>query len=171
VDVVGVDFRAGMPVTFGVGRHRTKLAYYHLSSHVGDEFLLKHPGFPRLNYSRDVLVLAHSVYVTPTTRLYAEAGWAFRSDVGKPWEFQFGVDCAPPGPTGFRGAPFLALNVLLREEVNYGGGFTTQTGWAWRNDSGRLFRMGLHYYNGESDQFSFFDEHEQQIGFGVWYDY
>jgi hypothetical protein len=31
--------------------------------------------------------------------------------------------------------------------------------------------MGLHYYNGESPQFSFFDDFEQQLGFGVWYDY
>ena len=54
--------------------------------------------------------------------------------------------------------------------VNFGGGLTVQTGWAWRNAGGHLLRMGLHYYNGESNQFSFFDKHEQQIGFGVWYD-
>ena len=33
-----------------------------------------------------------------------------------------------------------------------------------------MLRTGLFYYNGESNQFSFFDEHEEQIGFGVWYD-
>ena len=31
--------------------------------------------------------------------------------------------------------------------------------------------MGLHYYNGYSNQFSFYHVFEQQIGFGLWYDY
>jgi hypothetical protein len=170
VDVIAVDFRAGAPITFGYGRHRTKFGYYHLSSHVGDEFLLKNPGFPRLNYSRDALLLGHSIYVTDALRVYAETAWSFRLDVAKPWEFQFGVEYAPPCPTDYRGAPFFAANAHLLEEVNFGGGFTVQTGWAWRSEGGQLFRTGFHYYNGESNQFSFFDEHEQQIGFGLWYD-
>jgi hypothetical protein len=171
VDVVAVDFRAGMPVVYGCGPHRWKFAYYHLSSHVGDEFLIKNPGFARLNYSRDVLVLGYSYYVIPTLRFYGEAGWAFYTDISKPWEFQLGMDYAPACATGFRGAPFFAMNGQLREEVDFGGNFVLQTGWSWRNQEGALFRVGLHYYNGKSPQFSFFNEHEQQIGFGVWYDF
>ncbi len=170
VEVQAVDFRAGMPITFGRGRHRTKLAYYHLSSHLGDEFLLKNPGFNRLNFSRDVLVLGHAVYLNEQLRVYAEAGWAFRSDVSLPWEFQFGTEYAPARPTGIHGAPFFAVNGHLREEVDFGGGLTLQFGWAWVGDTGSLLRTGLHYYNGESNQFSFFDEHENQLGLGVWYD-
>jgi hypothetical protein len=46
-----------------------------------------------------------------------------------------------------------------------------QAGWAWVGEkSGKRLRMGLFYLGGESSQFSFFDEHEQLIGFGVWYD-
>lgn len=171
VDVVGVDFRAGLPLTYAVGPHRWKFGYYHLSSHVGDEFLLSHPNFPRLNFARDVLVLGYSHYATPWLRLYGEAGWAFYSDVADPWEFQFGVDVAAPQETGVHGAPFFAINGHLRQEVNYGGALTVQTGWSWRNGHGRLLRVGLHYYNGESNQFSFYDEHEQQVGIGVWYDF
>jgi hypothetical protein len=173
VDVRSADFRAGVPFTYGWSNQQLKFAYYHISSHLGDEFLLKNPGFPRLNFARDVLVLGYSIYPTERLRLYGEAGWAFWSDVSGLWEFQFGVEYAPTRPTGIRGEPFFAVNAHLREEVNYGGGLTAQTGWAWRNDgpSGRLLRMGLHYYNGESPQFSFFDSFEQQIGFGIWYDF
>ena len=47
-----------------------------------------------------------------------------------------------------------------------------QCGWAWRGEGhNRLIRTGLHYFNGKSSQFSLFDRHEQQIGFGLWYDY
>ena len=38
----------------------------------------------------------------------------------------------PCSPHGAQGAPFLAVNAHLREEVNFGGGLTVQTGWAWR---------------------------------------
>lgn len=173
LDVRSADFRAGVPFSYGWGNQQIKFGYYHLSSHVGDEFLLKNPGFTRLNYARDALVLGYSVYPTERLRLYGEAGWAFWSDVSGLWEFQFGVEYAPARPTGVLGEPFFAINAHLRQEVNYGGGLSAQAGWAWRSDgpSGRLFRMGLHYYNGESPQFSFFDDFEQQFGFGAWYDF
>lgn len=171
VDVGSVDFRAGLPITFGVGSQRTKFGYYHVSAHLGDEYLLRYPGYPRLNYARDCLMFGHSVYLTPWWRLYGEADWAFYSDVCDPWEFQFGLDFAAPGPTGPLGAPFFAINGHLREELDFSGSLTVQTGWSWRNNAGQLFRMGLHYYNGLSNQLSFYQRHEQQIGFGAWYDF
>ncbi len=170
IDVRSVDFRGGVPLSFGLGRHRTKVGYYHISSHLGDEFLIKNPTFDRVNYARDALILGHSIYLSPSTRVYAEAGWAFYTDVSKEWEFQFGIDHAPAGPTSSRGEPFFALNGHLREDVNYGGGLTAQAGWAWRGESGRMLRTGLQYYNGPSPQYSFFNQFEQHVGFGLWYD-
>lgn len=170
VDVRSADFRAGVPLTWGYGQHQTKLAYYHLSSHVGDEYLIKNPGFTRLNFARDVFVLGQSYYWNDNLRVYGEAGWAFYSDVAKEWEFQVGIEQSPAGPTGVCGEPFFALNGHFREEVNFGGNLTFQAGWAWRNATGRMLRTGLHYYNGESNHFSFHDEFEQQIGFGLWYE-
>lgn len=172
VDVRSVDFRAGALLTRGVGPWRTKFGYYHLSSHLGDEFLLDNVGYPRLNYARDALVLGQSYYATPDVRLYAEVTWAFYTDIAEPWEFQFGLDYAPQLPTGIAGAPFFAINGYVRQEVNFSGNLVVQAGWAWRSvEAGRLMRLGMSYYNGKSSQFSFFSEHEQMIGFGVWYDF
>lgn len=172
VDVVSTDYRAGFLLTRGDGPFQTKFGYYHLSSHLGDEFLLDNVGYPRLNYVRDALVLGQSYYATEQIRLYAEATWAFNHEYAKPWEFQFGVDVAPALPTGVRGAPFFAINGYLREEVDFGGTLVVQTGWAWRGDeSGRLLRFGLHYTNGKSTQFSFYQNDEEEIGFGLWYDF
>ena len=172
VDVQAVDFRGGLPLTYGVGPHRYKLGYYHLSSHLGDEFLLDNPGYPRLNFARDVIIFGYSYYWTEKLRLYGEAGWAFYTDVSKPFELQFGIDWAPNRPTGFRGEPFFAINGHLREELDFSGNLTAQLGWAWVGDqNARLLRAGLHYFNGNSSQFSFYQEHEQQIGLGLWYDF
>ncbi|MFV1967433.1 MAG: DUF1207 domain-containing protein [Pirellulaceae bacterium] len=173
MDLRGVDFRAGVPFTYGWANHQIKFGYYHLSSHTGDEFLLKNVGFERVNFVRDVLVLGYSYDVTERLRLYGEAGWAFWSDYSEPWEFQMGLDYAPKRATGVRGAPFFALHGHLREEVKFGGNITAQAGWAWRGDGpeSRMFRMGAQYYNGQSPQYSFFKDFEEQFGFGMWYDY
>jgi hypothetical protein len=172
VDVRSADFRGGVPITYGIGPHRFKTGYYHISSHLGDEFLLKNPGYPRLNFARDVLILGYSYYATPNLRLYAEAGWAFYTIVSEPWEFQFGLDYAPQHRTGFAGAPFFAINGHIREELDYSGNFTVQLGWAWRADNGpQLLRLGFQYFNGLSSQYSFYQEHEETFGFGVWYDF
>jgi hypothetical protein len=171
-DLVAADFRFGIPITYGTARYQTKVAYYHLSSHLGDEFLLSNSGFQRLNYSRDVLVQGHSFYITELLRLYAELGWAFTSDVSEPWEFQFGTEYRPPCGTGWRGAPFAAVGTHLREEVDFGGNLVTQFGWAWRSSAASgMFRMGFQYFIGKSDQFSLFDRSESKVGLGMWYDY
>lgn len=172
VDVRSVDFRGGVPITYGVGQHRFKTGYYHLSSHLGDEFLLMYPDYPRLNFARDVLLLGYSYYATPNLRFYGEAGWAFYSIVSEPWEFQFGIDYAPQQRTGFRGAPFFALNGHIRQEMDWGGNFTAQVGWAWRADNGpQLLRAGFQYFNGANNQYSFYASSEEIFGFGLWYDF
>lgn len=172
VDLRSADYRVGVPLTWGNERSQWKFGYYHISSHVGDEFLLKNPAFPVFFQCRDALVLGHSLYLTDSLRMYLEAAWAFQCRASEPWEFQFGVDYAPRAPTGPRGAPFVALNGHLRQEVNFGGGLTAQTGWAWRSDhNARLVRVGLQYYNGQSPQYVFLPYHEQQIGVSFWYDF
>ena len=172
LDVRSVDFRIGSPLTYGYGRHRVKFGYYHLCSHLGDEFLLANPLYPRLNFVRDTVVLGYAFYATDNLRLYAEGGWAFYNNVSQPWEFQCGLDWAPAQPTGIRGAPFFAMNAHVREELDFSGNFTAQAGWAWRGDrTSHLMRIGLHYFNGYSTQYSFFRNVEEQIGAGVWYDY
>lgn len=174
-DLDTVDFRAGAPLTTRQGPWEFKFGYYHLSSHLGDEFVLKNPGVPRINYVRESLASGLAVYLdpcNPNMRLYAEVGWAFYTDGGaKPWEFQFGIDMSPAAPTSGWGAPFFAINGHLRQENDFGGNMTVQTGWQWRGRTGHLFRLGMQYFNGMSDQYQFFNRFEEQIGMGMWYDY
>jgi hypothetical protein len=116
VDVQSVDFRVGVPISFVWGRHQARVGYYHLSSHTGDEFLLKNPSHDRLNFARDVLFLGYGYYLTPEFRMYGEMGWAFYSDVANEWEFRFGMDYSPRFPTGKRGAPFFGIHGHLRRK-------------------------------------------------------
>ena len=166
------DFRFGVPFTWGDEVYQTKVGYYHISSHIGDEFLDENPGFERLNFVRETLIWGHSYYLNPELRIYAEMGYAFISDVSKPWEFQLGTDYSPACWTGTRGAPFAAVNYHIREELAYDGNVVGQVGWAWRNSpASGLFRLGLEYYHGRDDQFSFYRNSQSKVGFGLWYDY
>lgn len=172
-DLVSADFRFGLPLTYGIGRYQTKLAYYHLSSHIGDEYLLKNPTFDRRNYVRDEIVWGHSYYLTDDLRIYGEIGVAFyKSGGADPIEIQTGVEYSPAHFTGIWGAPFAAVNGLLREEFDYGGNFNAQAGWQWRGSHNRhLLRVGGEYSNGKSEQFEFFGQNEERLGFGMWFDY
>lgn len=171
-ELAACDYRFGVPITWAWGKQQLKLGYYHLSSHLGDELMLRHPDVPRINFVRDALMFGYSFYLNPDLRLYAEVDWALSNDDGaEPFELQFGVDYAPGHPTGRRPAPFIAVNGHLREEVDYGGSVTVQSGWAWRGESGHLLRMGMQCYVGMADQYEFYDQYESKIGFGLWYDY
>jgi len=171
-DLISADYRYGFGLTHRRGRLESKLAYYHLSSHLGDEYQLSHPWISRINFSRFAFVLGAAFYPWDNVRAYAEADFAFHTDGGtEPWAFQFGIDYSPLCPSRLCGAPFFAVSGHLREEVDFGGNFTLQTGWQWRGTTGRLARIGFHYLNGQSNQYQFFREHEQQVGIGFWYDF
>lgn len=172
-DLDSADFRFGVPLTWSQGPYEMKLAYYHISAHVGDEFLVRNPGFQRVNYVRDAIVLGLGWFVVPDVRLYSEAAWSFSTDGGaEPWELQFGAEYSPVVANGLRGTPFAAVGGHLFEEHDFGGYVNLMAGWQWRGaESDRLLRAGLQYFNGKSSQFAFFDEHQELIGIGVWFDY
>ncbi len=174
MQVDAVDFKVGVPLTYSTGNWQFEMTWYHISSHVGDEFLLANPGFDRLDYLRDAITFAVGYFVTPDLRLYGEVDYASNTNGGsEPWHFQFGFDYIPnisfEGP---KPIPFLCVNGSLREEVNYSGGINVFTGFAWENPhSHHRFRAGLQYYNGKSFQYSFYDTFEELMGFGMWYDF
>jgi hypothetical protein len=115
-------------------------------------------------------MLAVGYYYTEHWRLFAEADYAFGTDGGaEPWEFQFGSDFSPAVRGG---APFAAFYGNLRQELDFGGFFVVQAGWQIRGGPAmHTFRLGVEYVNGASTQYEFFDDFEQRIGFGIWYDY
>ena len=149
-----------------------KFGGYHLSSHYGDQYLYSHPDVDRIHYSRTGLVAGVAYRPNPDWRFYAETGWAFSIWGGaEPWEFQFGAEFSPAGPTGWQGAPFLAVNGHLRQENNFGGNFTAEAGWLWRGRTGHMVRTGVYYFNGMSDETEFYRNSEQLLGGGLWYDF
>ncbi len=173
MDLDAADYRIGLPLTYGKDRWQAKLAIYHLSAHVGDEFLIRNPGFQRRNYVRDAFVAGVSYYPMNMLRVYGEAEVAFNLAGGaEPLAFQFGCEVSPRRYNGCDGDPFLALNTSLRQDVDFCGSLSLQLGWQWRGfENQRLLRTGLHFLTGKSNQFEFMRQNETQIGLGAWYDF
>ena len=162
-----------MPLSYRSGGTAFSVGYDHISTHVGDEFLERNPGFRRINYSRDALLAAVRQDVTDELTVYGEAAWAFYNQGGsEPWAFQFGAEWYREPATAAVGGPVLAANVQMREEFDFGGRFTTVAGWQWREPrAGRLLRLALNYETGKSRYYEFGPEDETAIGLGLFYDF
>lgn len=172
-DVEAIDYGFGVPLVYRWGPTAYRFGYDHISSHLGDEFLIRNPGFERINYVRDGFAFAVIQDVTEDVNVYGEANYAFHNSGGsEPWHFQLGAQYQPPVVPGRRGAPVAAVNTLLRQEFGYEGNFCVVAGWQWQGARTQdLLRLALTCYTGRSRQFSYFDQYETLFGAGLYYDF
>jgi hypothetical protein len=171
-DVEAADYRFGFLATWREGPWAAKAGYYHLSSHLGDEFLLRNPGYPRYNYVRDAAIAGLSYDMTSAVRLYAEGGYAIGHQGGAlPWEFQYGAEYSSI-VTSTSGGPYAAVNGHSREDFGWITGVNVVSGWQWRGAATQhRFRVGMQYYHGPALQWSFVGQNETLVGGGLWFDY
>lgn len=173
-NLAATDYRAGVPLVYGTKRWRFKTGYYHVSSHLGDNYLMD--AFrPRVHYSRDAILFGLAFKPTEAVRIYAEADLAFHTgETTDPTELQFGFEYSPqfnPNMSNWAALPFFATHAHLYEERDFGGYFTAQTGLQWRSASNSLMRVGFEYFNGGDDLYQFHRNHQCKYGFGFWYDF
>jgi len=172
-DVESMDYRFGSEITAAEGPWTMKFGYFHISSHVGDEYLIRNPGFTRVNYVTESWIIGGSYQPTDDVRLYGEFVNSFRASGGaKRYQFQTGAEYTPVTKVATRGAPFAAINLNFREAVDWDVSTTVQAGWSFQSpQSERRIRFGLQYGDGPTSQFSFFQRRESYLGGGVWFDY
>ena len=173
MDLESADYRFGLLWTGKRDNLAVKFGYFHTSSHVGDEFLIKNPTFQRINYVKESLILGASLEASEEWRYYGEVAVGVIATGGaKPLQFQLGTEYARQALRTSRGAPFVALNLEMRQEVDFSPGVSILTGWQWRNpETLKAFRVGMQYFNGPSNQYEFYQDHNAQLGIGVWYDF
>lgn len=168
-----VDFRFGVVGTWRHDQTAIKMGYYHISSHLGDEFLLANSTFARANYVRDAAVMGILRDLSDAWQIYGEMGYAMGAQGGaKPLEFQVGTQYTPTAEWGIRGAPFFGINSYVREDFGYRQSMNLAAGWQWLGVNTRhLFRAGMQYFNGPSMQYSFPNRHDELLGGGIWLDF
>lgn len=173
MDVEAIDYKFGVPIAWKFGSTSHQIGYDHLSSHIGDEYLERHPNFKRRNYVRDAIRYTIMQDITEDLAVYADVNYAFHRTGGAGrWHFQFGAEYEPYVPHGYRGAPVAAINTEMRQEFDFEGSLGLIVGWQWRGyENDNLLRLGLSVYSGHSRQYSYFDKYESLVGVGLWYDF
>lgn len=78
--LVNADYYVGVPLTFAFDKWSFRLRGFHISSHIGDEFLLTHPGFDRRNASAEYIDFFASYQLIDEIRLYYGLGYIVAQD-------------------------------------------------------------------------------------------
>jgi hypothetical protein len=148
-----------------------RFGFHHESSHIGDEFLLE-TGGPRIDYTREELLLGASWAPAPPWRLYGEYGYTVgrgNEDLQEPGRAQAGVEWASAALVAGEPGWYAASDVSSFEERDWAANVELQGGWAVPAPRG-TWRFGALVYDGRSaiGQLSFDDE--TRVALGVWYD-
>lgn len=173
-ELAGTDYRAGIFLVRATRRWQFKIGNYHISSHLGDQYILAGFRLPRVQYTRDEIVFGVGFRPIPSIRLYGEFGAAYKTGATTdPIELQFGAEYSAPyipenNPTG---TPFAAIHGHLFQELDYSGYLNLQAGWQWRGKSNDLFRLGVEFFTGCDDQFQFHYYYQKKLGFLVAFDF
>lgn len=121
-DLINTDFLGGVPVTFRVGRVSGRVRIFHQSSHLGDEFLLADPDFPRrdlnLEWVDGLLAVGGDSW-----RVYGGGAYIFHSAPRlRKGKLRAGLEVHWPGPVSSARVsirPVAALDFVSFEENDW----------------------------------------------------
>lgn len=146
-----------------------KIGTYHISSHVGDEYM-ERTGRARINYTREELQMGMNLALNENWQWYVEAGHAYdlrSKQLQKPWRAQTGLQYQPGNERKM--GWYAGLDIGASEERDWQKDLSVQVGWQIPTTT-RVWRLGLEAYDGKAQLGEFFQDDERYIGVGLWLD-
>ncbi|HSW71999.1 MAG TPA: DUF1207 domain-containing protein [Chlamydiales bacterium] len=172
--LVNTDFFVGVPFSYAVNKWSFRLMGYHISSHLGDEFMVDIPKVRRINPSFEVVEGMASFQALNCLRLYGGMGVIVHWDETfpmKPIYFQYGLEFRFIG-TKFHcqrlyGTLFLAAHFRSVQFLHWGFDGTFVGGYEFSKlqGIGRKMRFFVEYHNGFSLEGQFMKRHTQYISY------
>ena len=165
--LVNTDFYVGAPLTYAFDAWSFRFRAYHISSHLGDEFLVNNPGFVRVNPSYEAIDFFASYQLLGSLRVYAGTGAIVHSDPSfrmKPFYLEYGGEYRFLGSkfhkqklygTLFLGAHFRTYQYL---HYDFDGTFVAGYEFSKLQGIGRKFRVFVEYHKGFSLEGQFMKE-------------
>jgi hypothetical protein len=165
-DMDASDWKFGVPLAHRDGDLAWKIELYHLTSHLGDEFMERTGALP-LDYHLEEAAFGLSWDASAGQRLYGEAGVAvYTSGPTDNGRIQAGWEwVGNKATTGL--SPFMAIDLESRHDTNWIPGKTAVVGVAF----GRHVRMGVEYYHGYDTQTQFQKLQVQYVSLGLAMDF
>jgi len=177
-ELVNTDFYVGIPLTYAVNKWAFRFRVYHVSSHLGDEFMVNHPGFRRVNPSFEVIDFFTSFQAYEALRLYIGPGAIVHSDRSFPmkWYYlEYGLETRFGGTKMYYhklyGTFFAAahLSHWQRHHMKPNGTYVLGYEWSKLQGVGRKIRIMGEFHHGYSLEGQFFRKHTHYWGIKMAY--
>lgn len=149
------DYYMGFPIAYRYNNFSLQTRFYHISSHLGDEFLVLFPEMLRRNVSNEAFDLFASYYPTHAFRIYGGGGVIFHSFKGAkfdPLYVEYGAELRPFDTIRFSSiylSPFIAAHLKNWQNNRWCINATSVLGLEFKSpkkDAGRvLLYFELHY--------------------------
>jgi len=167
-DMDGSDYRFGFPFAYRYGDVAMKFHLWHLTSHLGDEYMTRNPEAKRASYHNDEVCVGLSWQIDPYWRAYGELGYGlYTGTAAEKGRAQFGIEWVGEAWTG-KTTPWAAADISTRKEIDWGWNLSLQAGIMFRSGSGNGgLRFLVEYYRGHDQQTQFKAEKEHYFAFGA----
>ena len=171
MDLINADYFVGIPVSLRIDDFSAQARIFHISSHLGDEFLLR-SRTDRVNLSFESVDLKLSYDLDLGYRIYGGAGYLINKEPSDldPWSTQAGVEFRAPF-TFFRGLvrPIAAVDVQNRQESDWESDVSVRLGVQFESpqELSQTLQLLLEYYNGSNPNGQFYERSLEYFGFGI----
>lgn len=168
--LINADYYVGLPLNFASGRWAHRARIYHISSHLGDEYMKRRHHAKRLNKSFEAFDLSTSYFITDQIRVYGGVGIIGHSDSEmhlKPLYAMYGLE-VHAGRVEWKntyGTPYLAMHFQNSQDCKYKMDANFAIGYEWGklNGLGKKLRVALEYHNGNCSEGQFSRKHSDYI--------
>lgn len=177
-ELVNSDFYVAIPLTFAFDKWSFRVRGYHISSHLGDEFLVNHPKYieKRVNPSFEAFDVFGSYQFSRNLRVYFGPGVIVHSDRSfklKPLYAQYGAEVRLFGRKLYYhrlyGTLFFAAHFANWQQHHWDFDQTYKLGYeiSKLQGIGRKMRLYIDYHQGFSYEGQFFNERTKygELGF------
>jgi len=149
------DYYAGIPLSYAVGPWAFRARLYHISTHLGDEYMEHQRSWKRKNKSFEAVDFFTAYKINDNITVQGGPGCIFHSDKEysiKPFYVEYGAEAR-----GFRtnftqlyGQPFLSMYFRNYQQDNFRFDATYAVGYEWGKIQGlgRKIRLFLEYHDG-----------------------
>ena len=170
---MNADYFAALPLTYAWKDLSVMGRFFHQSSHLGDEYLLRNR-VERINLSYEGLDLLFSYELPWDLRAYAGGGYLVRVDPSdlKRWSTQGGLEYVGPNLRADESVelrPVAAVDLQNQQEGGWETNLSPRAGIRLDRPGGtrRHFDVLLEYFQGNSPNGQFYGRYIRYIGLGA----
>ncbi len=180
-ELMNTDYLVGIPMSYALKKWTFRLRPYHISGHLGDEFLVDHPKFCRNRHKRknpsfEALDWINSYQFSSGLRIYGGPGVVMHSDKSfhlDPFYVMWGTEIRLFGQKHhyhrLYGTPFFAAHMENWQQHDWDIDMTFKLGYELSKlqGVGRKMRLYVQYHEGFSYEGQFFNKRVQygEVGF------